>query len=508
MSNSIVAVSIVVIALTLVATDLRENIVKKTFYISIVMLVLGISSTLININPVLGLMINIPIMFLIVYEGVHDYKENVYFPFLLAYIFMGLSAPATMDKLPTRMVAILIGCIYILVIQLVLNNDRFNKTIYNIKKQLINIVINKIDSLLCNKENNVGVEVVYRLTKPIIRAIYDTRLKGKVVSNKSKGLLLMSLSIEDLYKEITNIDSNLTQKDIEFLNEIKNFLRKVEDYFYGNREKDIVKKEIVQCLEEINTYDEYKDIVDTINSIFKSISLIESKDEITVHKSLHIKNGFKPIDKDLRSFKFAIKLSLSLSIIIFLVDIFNITYGRWIIFPMTAIIQPYSDGTVKKSIERIIGTIIGIIIFVIIFSIVRDNTARLNITIVLAYINLFVKRYHISTSLVAVSALGSVAIGGAGVEILFWRVLLTVIGCLIGLAVNRYLYAYTLKDYLEELVSEYNQDIEKLKNSTEEHKNETKFYDNILKLKLMQYILTENDRKVIDANSFIRKRTL
>lgn len=214
MSNSIVAVSIVVIALTLVTADLRQNLVRKTFYISIIMLVLGISSTLININPILGLCINIIAIFFIVYEGVHDYKENVYFPFLLAYIFMGLSAPATLDKLPTRMVAILIGCIYILIIQLVLNNNRFNKTIYHTKKQLIGIVINKIDCLLENKECDLGDSTLYKLTNPIVRAVYDTRLKGKVISNKNKGIFLLALGIEDLYKDIKKRDNTLKQRDL------------------------------------------------------------------------------------------------------------------------------------------------------------------------------------------------------------------------------------------------------------------------------------------------------
>lgn len=175
---------------------------------------------------------------------------------------------------------------------------------------------------------------------------------------------------------------------------------------------------------------------------------------------------------------------------------------------MIAIIQPYSDGTIKKSIDRLIGTGIGIILFVIIFTVVRDNMVRLNITIFLAYINLFMKKYHISTSLVAVSALGSVAMGGAGIEILAWRIVFTAIGCILGIIVNKYMYSCTLEEYIEEISDDYNYIIGELKVLDRVPKNENKIYDSILKIKLMEYTLAQQNECILDANYKIVQKNL
>lgn len=504
MSNSIVAVSIVVIALTLVTIDLRENIFRKTIYLSIIMVGLGISATLINSHPILGLVINIPVVFLIVYEGVNSYKENMYFPFLLSYIFMALSAPASLVQLPTRIVAIIVGCMYILVIQLVLNRDRFNKTVFYTKKQLISRVIYKIDALLGKKESSIQEQSIHHLMKPIIKAIYDTRLKGKNISTKNRGILLLALSIEELYDKIETI-SRPTLEETELLLKVKALLQKVEIYFYGEEEATQLKKEMLMLIKEIEAYTNDRDLAASMKAIVSAIQYMESKDEKEPFDIVHLKNGLKPIDVTLSSFKFAAKLSLALSLIIFLVDVFNITYGRWIIFPMIAIIQPYSDGTLKKSIERVLGTLLGIILFSVIFAVIKDNIARLNITIVLAYINLFMKKYYISTSLVAVSALASVVIGGAGAEVILWRVVFTIMGCVLGLVINRCIYAYTLKDYIEEIVEEYNKALHILDHLEHVPQNAAKIYDNILKIKLMDYLLAEHNKsRSRELNSKIR----
>ncbi|MGL4913104.1 MAG: FUSC family protein [Romboutsia sp.] len=503
MSNSIVAVSIVVIALTLVSIDLRENIVRKTFYISIVMLIIGVAATLININPILGLVINIVVTFFIIYEGVNTYKENTYFPFLLAYIFMGLSVPASLEQLPIRMASIVVGCVYILIIQLVLNRDRFNKTLFHTKKQLISVTIRKIDSLIAGNENNSDTKVVYSLTQPIVRAIYDNRLTGKVVSTKNKGELSIVLSIEKIYKALCDLKNvkELEEDELEVIYKIKEVLELLNDYMYGSKNKNLIKEKIVICVEELDecTNDETtKSIIEAVKELPYDIYLIEAENENTTDKSQHIKNIFKPINTNSASFKFAIKLSLSISILILIFDIFDVTYGRWILFPAIAIIQPYFDGTVKKSIDRVVGTLIGIVLFVIIFTLVKDNMVRLNITIFLAYINLFMKKYHISTSLVAVSALGSVAMGGAGIEILMWRLAFTAIGCVLGLIINKCIYSCTLKQYVEDVVEEYDMSIKKINELDVIPSNEAKIYDAILKSKLLEYKISQYSKEVMD----------
>lgn len=496
MSNSIVAVSIVVIALTLVCIDLRENIFKKTIYISVIMLIIGTAATLININPILGLIINLPIIFFLVHEGISPYKENMYFPFLLAYVFMALSAPATLKQLPIRLISIAIGCFYILIVQLVLNRNRFNKTIFYTKKQLISKTINQVDCILEGNCKKFSSKDIYNLTQPIVRAVYDTRLRGKVVPIGNKSKLSLVLCLENIYIELCSLSDKtlLETSEREFLKAVKHLLKNVYNYFYENKDKDFSREEIVLSIKYLNisTKDEHlKRILEFIKELPETMKLIEDSSDNNHSKDNYIKNAFKSINTGSIAFKFAIKLSVTVSTIIFLTDIFNITYGRWIIFPVIAIMQPCFDGTIKKAVERVSGTLLGIVLFTIIFTIVKDNGVRFNLTILLAYINLFMKRYYISTSLIAVSALGSVAMGGAGVEIFAFRIGFTILGCIIGLVVNRYILYCTLEDQNKELVNEYDYHINELSKIKNIEENETKKYDLILKSKLIEYKIAQ-----------------
>ncbi|MEG0306995.1 MAG: FUSC family protein [Clostridium sp.] len=500
MSNSIVAVSIVVIALTLVSIDLTEGVVKKTFWLSMVTLILGVGASVANVNPVVGLLVNVSIIFCVVYQGIHNYKPHMYFPFILAYIFMILSVPANFQELPIRMISIVVGCIYILLIQLVLNRNRFNKTMLGTKKAIIFNIINQVDSLIEEEyDSNLNTEID-ALVDVSVKAIYDTRLKSKFITSENKGKLDLVLALQKLGRAISKaFNTKLLEEDEKkFLVKSKDILKLLDDYFYSDIDKNTVKKQINLCVKELNMGIENKnirEIAQIIEDIPKYLDVIESKDDKSRwNKDLAIKNSLKGIDTNTIAFRYAIKLSISIGIAIFLIDVCDLTYGRWIIFPMISVIQPYYDGTVKKAFERIIGTVLGIILFTVLFTFVTDNTIRLNIIIFLAYINLFMKKYHISTSLVAVSALGSVAMGGAGVEILGFRIGFTIAGCVIAIIINKYILHYTLEDYKTDLTIEYMDDMKELKDLDSTLQNEDKRYNLILKTKLMEYKIAQHSK--------------
>lgn len=491
MSNSIVAVCIVVVALTLVAIDLKENLVIKTFYLSVVLLTLALAASFINVNPFLGLAINLVVIFFIVYEGCHTYKENMYFPFLLSYMFMGLSAPAKLDELPIRMIGIFIGCVYILIIQLVLNRGRFHKTVFHTKKQLLSVIQQETESVLNGTAGEITEKAIYPLTKPLVRALYDTRSKGKVLSSENKGKLLVILSLENIHKVLSMFSKKqLDQKEKECFNHLKALLEQLDNYFYGEEDQSVTKERILSLWQTLQAYQSDQQlgvVVDALKELPEALKHIGNSIPDLDKGTYSLRMFFKPIDRQTDTFKFAFKLSVCLSVIILLSDLCDLTYGRWIIFPLIAIAQPYMDGTRKKALERILGTVLGILLFVPIFALVKDNMVRLNITIFLAYINLFMKKYYISTALIAVSALGSVAMGGAGAEILILRIFFTALGCVIGLLINKYVFPKTLSQYTEELVKEYKDTTSLLEKSSDTSLEDTQKYDLILKNKLLEY---------------------
>ncbi|MEG0843518.1 MAG: FUSC family protein [Romboutsia sp.] len=503
MSNTIVAVSIVVIALTLVMIDLKEDIFRKTFLISMAIMLLGIGATVSAMNPVIGLIVNIVIIFAIVYQTVDNYKSPMYFPFLISYIFMLMSAPATYEELPLRIVSIIVGSLYILLIQLVLNKDRFKKTIFGTRKGIVFNIIQQIDNILDMEYDNKINHQVDGLINTVVTSIHHTKSKNKYITEKNKGNLEIALSLQNLNKSLRDFeDINTLNDDMKnCLIKVKKILGLVDEYFYHHNKKSNIIEDINIYIDEISQYRENKEInniIKAINGIPIYLQLTEKHtDKSMWKKDLIIKNVVKKIDNiDSLEFKFALKMSLSVSLVIFLTNILNLTYGRWIIFPMISIIQPYYDETMTKAKNRVIGTIIGIILFTIIFSIVEDPAIRMNITIISAYIGLFITKYEYSTAIVAISALGSSAMRGGGIEILFWRIIFTIIGCIVAMLVNKYILHYRVSHSIEDLSSEYQRAVNKLNSINITKENETKIYNLKLNIKLMEHKLSGKSRGI------------
>lgn len=444
-------------------------------------------------NPFIGLIVNMIILFVIVYQSVDNYKSQMHFPFVISYIFMLMSSPATYEQLPLRVISIIIGSIYVLLVQVVLNKNRLKKTISGTRAGITYNLNQQIDSILLGKYNYEISKNIDSLFNTTVKAIYDKRSKNKYLTQKNKGNLEIAISLHNLSNELKCFENsyNLNEDDKYLLRKIKGILGLVNKYFSSHMEKEHVKKEINLVIKEIKKEiksDEIKVIINTIDSISTYLELTEEKtDKSLWKKELILANTFKKIDRTSVEYKFALKMAVTVSISVFVISIFDITYGRWMIFPMIAIIQPYYDFTFTKSINRIIGTILGIIVFTIIFTIVKEPSIRMNITILVAYIGLFITKYQYSTSMVAISALGASAMGGAGVEILFYRILFTIVGCAIAMLANKYILHYKISDSIGDLKVEYKNKIQELNCLENKKDNETKRYNIILKMKLMEH---------------------
>lgn len=500
-----IAVSIVVIALMLVSIDLTEDIFRKTFLVSVVIVILGIGASIASLNPIVGLIVNIIIIFAITNQTVDNYKPPMYFPFILSYVFMLMSSPANLNDLPLRIISIFVGSVYVLLVQLVLNKDRFKKTILGTRSRIIFNVTKQIDNILeCTYDDSLNAEI-NSLVNTSVKAIYDTKSKAKYVTDKNKGHLHIALSLQNLCKSLLIFQDKdlLSNGEKDLLLETKSIVNLISKYFHSSVEKNVILEKIdlsMQNLSENIKNEDFRNIVQPLDNITTYLKLTDTHTDTSLwKKELLISNVFKRVDTNSLAFKFALKLSLSLSISIFLVDIFNLTYGRWMIFTMLSIIQPHYDGTPKKAMHRLLGTLIGIIIFTVIFSIIKDNTIRLNITLLAAYTGIFVTKYHYSTSIVAISALGSVAIGGGGVEILGFRLLFTFLGCILAMIINKYVLHYRVIDSIQALRLEYKKEIKELKSITCIAENEHKRYNLIINTKLMEHKLDlhNKNKKVI-----------
>lgn len=495
-----IAVCIVVIALTLVSIDMRADLVKKTASITATLLMLGICSTISASNVVLGLFINAIVIFIIVHQTVDNYKSPMYFPFVLSYIFILMSSPSTYEQLPGRLISIVFGSLYILLVQLVLNKGRFGKTILGSRKVIILSLKSQIANILDGKYDNTLESKVDNFSYTITKAIYDSKLKKKYLTNKNKGLLEVTLFMEEINHYLTKFKNNtiISEQKRDILIKFNKLLDFIEMYFSDTTDKKKFILEDVTCIVKslnINLKENLdKNLIEMLNNLTNSLELTcKHTDKSQWKNDSLLKNWIKKININSFEFKFALKLSITVSLVIFLVEIFNISYGRWIIFPLIAIIQPYYDNTALKAKHRIIGTLLGIGLSTILFTIVREPSARVNVTLIAAYIGVFITKYQYSTCIVAISALGSSAISGGGIEILFYRLLFTLLGCGIAMLVNKYVSHYKIEDATKELKKEHEHLVHKIKMLDITNEEDHVKYNLIIKKRLIKQKIKEDN---------------
>ena len=94
----------------------------------------------------------------------------------------------------------------------------------------------------------------------------------------------------------------------------------------------------------------------------------------------------------------------------FMVDYFNIHEGRWIIFTIFSVTQPYYEAAKYRFKERLIGTFMGAAIFIVAFNIFQDTTMRTFLVMLAGYLNSYAVEYRNVVLTVTISALGSAAL--------------------------------------------------------------------------------------------------
>ena len=137
-----------------------------------------------------------------------------------------------------------------------------------------------------------------------------------------------------------------------------------------------------------------------------------------------------------------------MSIGVFLVALFNIENGKWIIFTLGAINQPYLDKATVKLRYRIIGTIGGVAIFLVVYSIVTGDSARMSLLLIVGYAMNYITKYTYSVVCITLFALGSISVGANIPYIAIQRLIFILIGSIIAIIADKlifptYAYKYT-----------------------------------------------------------------
>lgn len=493
--------------------DLTGNLVYRGITFLILNTILGIFSFLSPINMWIGFIINFLTIFLTTYVYMNDFRSPTSYIFLMSYIFMW-AIPISFKELPARLLALGFSIIPIILAQLIFNKNRFendskkiieeiikdiNKQIDDIKNNTFeiseNLEINKkIRSLLVlinEKSSNKFQNSKYEM-KQFNIAVYLDRINliiGHVAKNK-KDKKFKDEYLSDIKVQINNISLyNEDYSYIETINKnIDEFIKKYESI----SDKPIFISDSIHLLKvlkiNINNKEECKER--NIYKIYKTVNVAHKFELIISMKENFNLNSLKMI--------YSLKLALSISLAMFLVQFLKIPYGRWIVITIYVIMQPYEEDTVIKAKKRLKGTFIGVILFFSIFSLIHDTIPKMIVLFIAFFYYFYFKEYDKKVMCMTTISLSSVSLVNYINIISIGRLMFIVVGVGFGLLINKYFLPYNITDSIEELKLKYKNNERKIQKELDKVLKGKGNLDKLIKLTLEE---SQIENKLIANNS-------
>ncbi len=204
-----------------------------------------------------------------------------------------------------------------------------------------------------------------------------------------------------------------------------------------------------------------------------SLIKLEKKDYNLVKRREEIPENYKrawrcrrEISRDSLRFTYGFRLGLGIAFSAFIVNFFGLVDGRWIYFTVNSINQPQYEMSKKKSLDRILGTFIGVIIITILFSAFKETSIRGLIIMATGYVSSYLVQYKYKMICTTVSAVGAASLIGNVGELGGVRILYVIIGVIIAMLINKFIFPFSIKDSTINLINTYNHIVEKMIKNT------------------------------------------
>ncbi|MDM0455062.1 FUSC family protein [Clostridium perfringens] len=495
--NTIIGLIIAMASYAFLRLDLTSYPIYKSMIFLILNLFLAISAYISAINPFVGLIINFLILFTVSFIYTTEFKNVISYIFLLLYVYMW-EYPISLDELPRRLVAMGVGVFIIIGIHILFNRRNFKKnsnniiirSIRNIQKEICHI----INESYKEKEN---IYIDSELRKLLV--LIEGRNNNKFIENHKDDIYFNIVLILERINSIINKVGKINNKSkdvIDYLNRLNHDLenitlfleRKVECI---NEEKDDLSKSFMINNWTDKEYAFLEECTELIRLLEKNINNLYEYNRKKSRKRIKVKFNFKELVIGNSSLKmkhlrvaYSLKLAIAVSLIMFIVDLFKIPQGRWIVTSVYVVIQPYEEETLTKAIKRFKGTIIGVIIYISIFTFFPHIIPLELLLLILMFFYFFQKDYDKKVVCTALMTL-SLGLSRSTVGYLaFYRFLFVIIGIVIALGINKLIFPQSIKNSIYDLKERYLELTNKLLCELKSILYEDEYNENTVKLLL------------------------
>ncbi|MBS5969260.1 MAG: FUSC family protein [Clostridium perfringens] len=513
--NTIIGLIIAMASYAFLRLDLTSYPIYKSMIFLILNLFLAISAYISSINPFIGLIINFLILFTVSFIYTTEFKNVISYIFLLLYVYMW-EYPISLDQLPRRLVAMGVGVFIIIGIHILFNRRNFKKNSNNIIIRAIRNIQREISHIINEsymEKENIYIDSELRKLLILIKGRNNNKFIGNNKDDIYFNIVLILERINSIINKVGKVNSK-SEVVIEYLNSLNHDLENITLFLEGkveciNEEKDDLGKEsMINSLAE-KEYAFLEECTELIRLLEKNINNLYEYNKKKPRKKIKVKFNLKELVVGNSSLKmkhlrvaYSLKLAIAVSLIMFIVDLFKIPQGRWIVTSVYVVIQPYEEETLTKAIKRFKGTIIGVIIYISIFTFFPHIIPLELLLLILMFLYFVQKDYDkkvVCTALMTLSfGLSRSTVG----SLAFYRFLFVIIGIGIALGVNKLIFPQSIKNSIYDLKEKYLELTNKLLCELKSILYEEEYNENTVKLLLDCNLIESNlmENKLIAEN--------
>ena len=422
--NLMVGITGIFLLIAIINKDFSRNPLRAIFKISFLTAFIAFIPYLVNLNIYSGLIINFLAVFTIIYVVVYTLNKTIYFPFLFGYTLL-LTTNVGGRDLCKRIIAIVIIGIVAVIFQIVFSKITFKKNEKN--KMLIEIIetfLKNINDLKVGNFNFKNKEKLKELSTYWSRDILEKRNNSFYLKDNENIKLNLIAAIEKLDRVLEEISQMLenNKEYIKFIEDLGVCLENLK--LFLQTETRVVNLSL--SIKKLNN--DYESIKIKDIKIYEAIEALNIIDgltsellEIGKKDYIEIKFGIKEIkeiknllwadfNKNSVRFIFAFRTAILISVSYFVIECLHLELGKWMMFTIASVSQPYNDTVWGRAKGRILGTLVGVIIYLPLSYIVTSVEYRIIIIAIAVYFMISFKKYSYSMSMLTVLFLGVVTI--------------------------------------------------------------------------------------------------
>ena len=465
--NIMLAFPIALTSAVLGRQNFRVKTFDKTLGIIIIDLIIVTFAYISRLNLITGIVIN----FIIMYTITNQYDPTFYKPFVMLYVFTQY-AWVPLNQIPNRYLAVIFGVLIIVICNKAINEINEKSLLgKSISKSLSLIVESLRDILKGNYSKEKEVECT-NIMRSLAYKIYVSRYRDYLTTNLGQIQFKIFMDIEHLNLFLRKIEEGYSHKDIakEEIEELINLLEQIIEFSDGKIRVDNVVNEtnryVNKHIKEAKYGYEISVVLINLSKNITSLAYINKKDINKVYerwqRSYLDKTGYtfkEYFRRDSIRFKFAMRMAITLTLSLFVGELLGFYKIIWAIITIMSVIQPYYEETLKKTKDRVVGNTIAIVFTGVVINIMDNRYVTIVILIASLYLLYGFKEYHKISLFAAIASICVASLSNNINELLVYRITYVIIGVLIVILANKFIYPYKLKDgikQLEEKIERYN----------------------------------------------------